>query len=112
MSETGATEQEIIEDLGNQVLELGKRLEGVRENWRKTSEKLAAKDAEREALKREHEAVKEYKQAIKDHSQDPCQCIPFDKEGACQGDCGPANARKLLLALDAAEKEMGEGGKC
>ena len=47
-------------------------------------------------------AVINYRQAIEDHAVDVCQCgnIPD-----CLGDCGPANARKLLSALSAFDSQ-------
>lgn len=48
-----------------------------------------------EEIRVREKAGRDYKQAILDHSKDPCQCW----NGLCLGNCGPANARKLLEAL-------------
>ena len=66
-----------------------------------------APDDEGRKMRKVVDAAIEYKQAIKDHAGDACQC--GNSPQLCLGDCGPANARKLLKALAALDGGAGKG---
>ena len=74
-----------------------KELSALRAQNEKAESLLAAEREKVRVLEPVIKAVKEYQQAIKDHAGDPCQC--GNSPSLCVGDCGPANARKLLKAL-------------